>query len=55
MNKKKILLLSFATVPLLSPIVVSAASNNDPNNKKPELDPNFGEFESEAKKQFLQQ
>lgn len=50
MNKKKILLLSFATVPLLSPIVVSAASNNDPNNKKPELDPNFGEFESEAKK-----
>ncbi|MDU7418932.1 MAG: hypothetical protein E7K93_02915 [Metamycoplasma hominis] len=51
MNKKKILLLSsFATVPLLSPIVVSAAPNNDPNNKKPELDPNFGEFESEAKK-----
>ncbi len=50
MNKKKILLLSFATVPLLSPIVVSAASNNDSNNKKPELDPNFGEFESEAKK-----
>lgn len=50
MNKKKILLLSFATVPLLSPIVVSTASNNDPNNKKPELDPNFGEFESEAKK-----
>lgn len=50
MNKKKILLLSFATVPLLSPIVVSATSNNDPNNKKPELDPNFGEFESEAKK-----
>lgn len=50
MNKKKILLLSFAIVPLLSPIVVSAASNNDPNNKKPELDPNFGEFESEAKK-----
>lgn len=50
MNKKKILLLSFATVPLLSPIVVSAASNNDQNNKKPELDPNFGEFESEAKK-----
>lgn len=50
MNKKKILLLSFATVPLLSPIVVSAASNNDPNNKKPELDPNFGEFENEAKK-----
>ncbi|WP_203290569.1 MSC_0620 family F1-like ATPase-associated subunit [Metamycoplasma hominis] len=50
MNKKKILLLSFATVPLLSPIVVSAASNNDPNNKKLELDPNFGEFESEAKK-----
>ncbi|MBD3899099.1 hypothetical protein IEN87_02630 [Mycoplasma hominis] len=50
MNKKKILLLSFATVPLLSPIVVSAVSNNDPNNKKPELDPNFGEFESEAKK-----
>ncbi|MEX1817108.1 MSC_0620 family F1-like ATPase-associated subunit [Metamycoplasma hominis] len=50
MNKKKILLLSFATVPLLSPIVVSAASNNDPNNKKSELDPNFGEFESEAKK-----
>lgn len=49
MNKKKILLLSFATVPLLSPIVVSAASNNDPNNKT-ELDPNFGEFESEAKK-----
>ncbi len=51
MNKKKILLLSsFAIVPLLSPIVVSAASNNDPNNKKPELDPNFSEFESEAKK-----
>lgn len=51
MNKKKILLLSsFATVPLLSPIVVSATPNNDPNNKKPELDPNFGEFESEAKK-----
>lgn len=51
MNKKKILLLSsFATVPLLSPIVVSAAPNNDPNNKKPELDPNFSEFESEAKK-----
>lgn len=51
MNKKKILLLSsFAIVPLLSPIVVSAASNNDPNNKKPELDPNFGEFESDAKK-----
>ncbi len=51
MNKKKILLLSsFVTVPLLSPIVVSAAPNNDPNNKKPELDPNFSEFESEAKK-----